>query len=78
MEKRTVLHILHDKKKDDWKVIKEGSDRPLSRSETKREAVDDARDRIKPDKLMQIKVHKKDGPIQTEWTYGKDPKKYKG
>jgi hypothetical protein len=78
MAERKVLHVTYDKGKDDWKVIKEGSDRPLSRNETKKEAVEDARDRIKPDQLAQIKVHKKDGPIQTEWTYGKDPRKYKG
>lgn len=78
MRKRTVIHVLHDKKKDDWKVIKEGSERALSRNETKKEAIEDARSRIKDDELAQIKVHKKNGPIQTEWTYGKDPRRYPG
>ena len=78
MSERKVLHVTYDKNKEDWKVLKEGSDRALSRNETKKEAVEDARSRIKPDQLAQIKVHIKDGPIQKEWTYGKDPEKYPG
>ena len=28
--------------------------------------------------LSQVIVHKKDGTIQTEWTYGEDPENYPG
>ncbi len=41
----------------------------------KTEAVADARQRAQAAPLGQVRVHGRDGRIQTEWTYGKDPQR---
>ena len=63
-----------------WKVTGVGS-APL-KFDTKSSAVSFARRRCREQKeaggLAQLVVHKMDGKIHYENTYGKDPKKYKG
>jgi len=77
MAKRIVYHVTTGD--DGWKVKKEGAQRASGRTENKADAITLARDLAKnADGLSQVKVHKEDGSIQTEWTYGADPKKYPG
>ena len=42
------------------------------------EVIKKARTIVKKQELGQLKIHKKDGQIQTEYTYGANPKRYKG
>lgn len=60
------------------KVKKAGLDKSSGNFERKSDAVDRARELAKNQELGQVKIHKQDGKIQTEYTYEKDPKKYKG
>jgi hypothetical protein len=77
MAKRTVYHVT--KADEGWRVKKEHSERASLLTETKAEAVAGARDLAKNVAgLSQVKIHKQDGEIQTEYTYGADPKKYPG
>jgi len=46
--------------------------------EDKSDALDLAKDLAKNAGLGQVIVHGKDGVIQTEYTYGKDPEKTEG
>lgn len=64
--------------KDGWDVKKEGGSRASAHHGTKAEAIADARERAKAAKLGQVRVKGKDGRIQTEWTYGKDPRRTPG
>ena len=56
-----------------WQVKAAGAQRASSVESTKAEAVERARELAKAADLGQVVVHKQDGVIQTEWTYGKDP-----
>lgn len=71
MAKRISIHVV--KNGDDWKTKKAGSERASSVHDTKAEAVERAKELAKSHTLGQVVVHKEDGKIQTEYTYGKDP-----
>lgn len=77
MAKRTVVHVTHPKREGGWDVKKEGA-ASKQHFETKEPAVDAAKRIAKAADLGQVKIHKEDGTIQTEHTYGKDPEKSPG
>lgn len=80
MSKRLVIHITPNKRGGvkDWKIAKEGSKQPIAVFENKEKAIKKARGIAKKQEPSQIKIHGKTGKIQTEHTYGADPRKYKG
>lgn len=72
MPERETWHISpHDD--GGWKVKKAGGEQAASRHETKDEAVEAARVIAKKRSKGQIKIHRQDGTIQEERTYGDDP-----
>lgn len=77
MTKRNVYHVTPSKI-GGWDIKKEGGKKASKRTDRKKDAVDYARGRAKSEKPGQIKIHKQDGTIQTEHTYGQDPEKYPG
>jgi uncharacterized protein YdaT len=76
MSNRTKLHVTSSD--GGWKVKREGAERAASVQPTKQEAIDKARKIAKSEQPSQVIVHKKDGTIQTEYTYRKDPFPPKG
>lgn len=77
MTKRTVYHVVPDG--DEWKVEKEGGQRASARTENKVDAISTAKDLAKNSgPLSQVKIHKVDGTVQIEYTYGKDPRNIPG
>jgi hypothetical protein len=76
MSKRGTYHITH--KDGDWAVKKESAQRSVETFDNKADAVIFGREVAKDQPLGQLIVHKKDGKIQTEYTYGKDPFPPKG
>lgn len=73
---RVVYHVLPEG--DDWKVRRAGAGRAEGVYENKSDAVERAKVLAKGARLGQVKIHKQDGSIQTEHTYGEDPRRYKG
>jgi hypothetical protein len=72
MPDRHTWHVTtHDD--ESWQVKKAGNDQATSTHGTKDEAVKKARELAKNQELGQIKIHKQDGTIQEERTYGEDP-----
>lgn len=63
---------------DGWKVKMTGNQRASSTHDTKAQAVERARELAKGQDLGQVVVHRDDGTIQTEWSYGADPHPPKG
>jgi hypothetical protein len=62
-----------------WQVKLAGADRARSKHTTKKEAVAKAKHYCKAIyENSQVIVHKKDGKIETEYTYGDDPRRTKG
>lgn len=70
--KREVYHVVPNSSAEKWLVTQEnGSYR--TEHDTKDEAVQEARKLAQKAALGQIKVHKKDGNMEYESTYGEDP-----
>ena len=77
MAKRTKYHVT--KRSDgQWQAKAEGASRASAVAKTKANTVDRARDLAKAQPLGQIVIHKTNGQIQTEHTYGDDPHPPKG
>jgi len=62
----------------DWKVQKTGGQRASTVVENKSAAIQEASRLAQKAPLGQVVIHKGDGSIQKEYTYGKDPRKTKG
>jgi hypothetical protein len=77
MTKRTVYHVVPTND-GDWKVEKKGAQRASAVSEDKQPAIQRATELAKKAPLGQVVIHKGDGTIQKEYTYGKDPRRYRG
>ena len=78
MLKRKVIQVRYDKKDEEWDIKCEGSKRVLASYETKVEAEETAFEKGRSTPHSQVKVFKKDGKIEFERTYGKDPRRYPG
>ena len=74
---RVVYHVSPEASANRWVVSQENG---LFRREfdTKEEAEDFAKQRAQLEKLSQVKVHKKDGTMDYESTYGDDPRHIPG
>ena len=73
---RQSYHVVFGKKDATWKVKHSG--KIIHTGSTKTDVLSEAKNLAKKNELGQVVVHGKDGVIQTEYTYGKDPKKTKG
>jgi len=61
-----------------WKAKTEGASKAAGNFNVKDKAMDRAKEIAKSVPLGQVKVQKCDGTIQTEYTYGQDPRRYPG
>ncbi|MFP4106355.1 MAG: DUF2188 domain-containing protein [Phycisphaerae bacterium] len=77
MPKRKAYHVTSDGN-GGWRVKAEGVARASSTHENKADAVQIAKDLARAQPLGQVVIHRGDGQIQTEHTYGKDPHPPKG
>lgn len=76
-KERIVYHVVPNSSGERWVVSQERAE--FRREfDTKEEAVEFAKERAKSAELGQIKVHKKDGNMEYENTYGEDPERYPG
>jgi hypothetical protein len=74
---REVYHVVPNASADRWVVSQENNEfrREFDRKE---EAVDFAKERARNASLGQVKVHKQDGNMDYESTYGEDPSRSPG
>jgi hypothetical protein len=77
---RAVMHLVHKNVDDRWHLEQNGSD--LGSYDTREQAESDGKLRGRQLEASgldaQLVVHRKDGSIETEWTYGRDPRKTPG
>jgi hypothetical protein len=76
-ESRKVYHVTPGGN-GGWAVKAEDNKNPSGHFKTKTDAVARGKELAKKPLLGQLIVHKQDGKIQTEYTYGDDPKRTKG
>ncbi len=74
---RKVYHVVPNPN-GGWLVKEEKNKNPSARADRKPEAVARAKELAKKAKLGQVIIHKRNGQIQTEYTYGEDPRRTKG
>ena len=73
---RTVYHVVPDASGDQWVVSREDNDSFREEYRTKKEAVRAAKERARGEEPSQVKVHKRDGNLDYESTYGRDPSRF--
>lgn len=73
---RRKIHVVPNGNK--WEVKQEGKSTPISSHNLKERAIENGKSQAKNAELGQILIHGQNGKIQTEHTYGKDPKSTKG
>jgi hypothetical protein len=73
---RTIYHVTPTG--EEWRVKRTGARRAASVHESKARAIARAKELAKHAGLGQVKVHRGDGVIQSEYTYGRDPRRSPG
>jgi hypothetical protein len=76
VSQRTVYHVVYDSDGKQWRVLRENASRASSVHTTKKEAIAAGRKLAKSHVPGQLVIHKRDGSIETEYTYGNDPERY--
>jgi uncharacterized membrane protein YkoI len=71
---RVVYHVVPDASGDKWLVSQENAEH-RTEHRTKEEAVKEAKRLAQEAELGQVKVHKQDGNMEYESTYGDDPRR---
>ncbi|HSK81496.1 MAG TPA: DUF2188 domain-containing protein [Thermoanaerobaculia bacterium] len=71
---RVVYHVVPNSSAEKWLVSQENAEF-RKEFDTKEEAVEFAKERARGAELGQVKVHKKDGNMEYESTYGEDPRR---
>ena len=71
MANRKKYHVVPHP--EGWKVEAEGAERASNIYDNKADAIERAKELAKSHPLGQVIIHKQDGIIQTEYTYGNDP-----
>jgi len=77
MAKRTTYDVQPAKQRGGWDVVKEGG-AAVSHHQTKPPAIESAVRHAKHEPLGEVRIKGRDGKIQDERTYGKDPYPPKG
>lgn len=72
---RTVYHVVPDSSAEQWVISLEDDDSFREEYRTKEEAVEAAKQRARGQEPSQVKVHKSDGNMDYESTYGDDPRR---
>ena len=73
MKKSEVYHVVYESDLSAWKVEKEGSPRPITRTGVKDAAIRTAKSLARSAAHGRVVVHRKDGRVQEDLIYGKDP-----
>lgn len=72
MTGRKVYHVI-PAAEGNWKVVEARAIRATSIHERKLDAINRARQLAKKGRMGQVIIHRTDGEVQKEYTYGKDP-----
>lgn len=75
---RTVYHVVPNADQSQWLVTQENNDTFRQEFRTKEEAENAAKERARNEAPSQVKVHRLDGNMEYESTYGDDPTRSPG
>ena len=77
MSKRRIYNV-NPVDNGGWEVKERGATRSVKQFEDKVDAVERAKQLAQRGPLGQVVIRKQDGTVQTEYTYGADPRKIPG
>ena len=77
MMSRQKLHVVRSPQ-GTWQVKPEGAGRPVAEGRTQDEAVRMAQQIAQSNRPSQVVIHRENGQIREEHTYGNDPERYPG
>jgi hypothetical protein len=72
MPERKVIHVTPEG--GEWDIRYEGTSGPSGHFQDKEDAISQAKDIARGADLGQVIIHKRDGSIETEHTYRRDPR----
>lgn len=75
---RQVYHVVPNADQSRWVISRENDDNFREEYDTKAEAEEAAKTRARSEEPSQVKVHKRDGNMEYESTYGEDPRSSRG
>lgn len=75
---RTVYHVVPNADQSRWVISRENNDSFREEYDTKDEAVRAAKQRARTEEPSRVKVHRADGNMDYESTYGDDPSRSPG
>lgn len=75
---RVIYHVVPESKAGVWHVKQQGNSVPVATFKTKAEAVAAGREIARSHTKGQLIIHLANGRIETEHTYGEDPRSSKG
>lgn len=75
---RTVYHVVPNHDASKWVVAREKDDEFREEYDTKKEAESAAKERARNEEPSQVKVHRSNGNMHYESTYGDDPRRSRG
>ncbi|HYE05675.1 MAG TPA: DUF2188 domain-containing protein [Planctomycetota bacterium] len=76
MAKRIVYHVSPSER--GWEIQKEGASRASNIVASKSSAIARAKELATRGSLGQVKIHTQNGRVESERTYGDDPRRTKG
>ena len=71
---RTVYHVVPNALAEGW-IVSQENNKFREEFRTKEEALNFAKERARKQEPAQVKVHKQDGNMEYESTYGDDPRR---
>lgn len=78
MGEKRVIYDVEPRPGGDWAAQRRGTTRAAAVTDSKAEAVLEAKRLAKQEPLAQVVIRKGNGKIQTEHTYGSDPRRTPG
>jgi len=78
MPDKRVIYDVEPRDGGDWAAQRRGSSRAATVTENKRAAISEARRLAQQYPLGQVVIRDQDGRVEREYTYGEDPRRFKG
>jgi hypothetical protein len=78
MASKRVVYDVEPRDSGRWAAQRSGSSRAASVSDSKADAIAEARRLAQQYPLSQVRIRNADGRVEREYTYGQDPERTKG
>lgn len=78
MANKRIVYVVEPRDGGDWAAQRRGTERAAVVTESKADAISEARRLAQQHRLSQVVIKNADGKIEREHTYGEDPRRHRG